>query len=389
MCLYLRFLLVVACLIPLGLLQAKVIEPGVWEVLERCRLVTSNLNDGDSFLAQHDGEEYVFRLYYVDAPETYSTYIDRIRDQARYFSIPEDDVVTTGGLAKRFTQSFLKDGFTVMTKWEDARGGNTERYYAMVKKDGSYLSSELVSNGFARIYGLPTKERWPDGFTPRSYLGILKNSEREAQRKRLGVWALASGSAQVAGLSQLILDAENPSLGARYSTAIPSTVSNSRTGKLNINTATQSELEKLPRIGPALAKSIIAARPIKTLEALVSIPGISLGVLDDFRASVILEEPPLPVKTAIFYMSDAEAYLNQEITVVVEAVKVSLLSAPDGFLPVSLETAYEGESGGTIAAYIPDEFYDSFITYYSQPGREFSGLFYQHEKEFVLVYQRK
>ncbi|MDP4693133.1 MAG: thermonuclease family protein, partial [Opitutales bacterium] len=128
-------------------------EVGVWEVLENCQLVQANYNDGDSFLIKYGDQSDVFRLYYVDCPETYATYMDRVRDQARYFSITTDEVLASGELAAKFTKLFLRGSFTVITKWEDARGSGKQRYYALIKKDERYLSTELVQNGLARIYG--------------------------------------------------------------------------------------------------------------------------------------------------------------------------------------------------------------------------------------------
>ena len=49
-------------------------------------------------------------------------------------------------------------------------------------------------------------------------------------------------------------------------------------GAVNINTASESELDTLPRIGPAIAKRIIAFREehggFKSLEELMSVSGI-------------------------------------------------------------------------------------------------------------------
>ena len=77
------------CLISLGspLRAADQVE-GVWEVLEGCRLVSAPFNDGDSFSVKYGDEKYTFRLYFVDALETSETYIDRVREQARYLPFP-------------------------------------------------------------------------------------------------------------------------------------------------------------------------------------------------------------------------------------------------------------------------------------------------------------
>ncbi|MGJ8641286.1 MAG: helix-hairpin-helix domain-containing protein [Opitutaceae bacterium] len=364
-------------------------EVGVWEVLEDCRLVKSDVNDGDSFLIQHGNESDVFRLYYVDAPETVDTYMDRVRDQARYFSIPTDDVITTGELASQFTKLFLRGTFTVFTKWEDARGSGKKRYYALIKKDGNYLSMELVKNGLVRIYGMPTEQAWPTGYTPRTYLSRLKNTERQAQRARTGIWAVAGSSQQMAGLESLTQNTEgNDSI---LTTQAPQSTSrgSSKTGMLNVNTASAAELETLPGIGPALAQAIIQARPIATIASLVDISGISDKKLAAFESLIIVAEPPPPAKTVEFYFADLEKYINTEVTMIIRSVTKSDSPSPESFRAVTLVTANAGEAGGSITAYIPDEFYDSFSKFYEEAGREFTGLLYDREGETVIVYQRK
>ncbi len=362
-------------------------EVGVWVVLHNCRLVDAPVNDGDSFLIQYGDQSDIFRLYYVDAPETYATYMDRVRDQARYFSISTDTVLNSGQLASQFTQRFLRGSFTVITKWEDARGAGSQRYFALIQKDQDYLSMQLVENGLARIYGMPTLQSWPNGFTPRSYLSRLKHTERMAQRNRTGIWAAASNSTQMAGLDSLNDNIESgPS---HHDTSIPTTnQSSSNNGILNVNTASSAELMTLPGIGPALAGRIIAVRPIQNIDALTQIPGISAKTLTGFRSLIIVAEPPPPPKTVDFYLADLQSYLNNDITLIIASIAQSDAVSPNTFRTVQLHTANQGEHGGSITAYIPDEFYDSFIQYYREPGREITGLLHQRDGEIIFVYRR-
>jgi len=383
------FIILVLSLVLKASASAAEHTPGIWSELTNCTLVKSGLNDGDSFLVKHATREDVFRLYYVDTPEKYNTYRQRVLDQARYFSIPEQGVISAGIAASNFTDKFLKGEFTVVTKWEDARGDSQPRYFAMIIKEGRHLSTELVRNGLARIYGMPTFERWPHGYPPKIYLSILKDAERYAQSKKSGIWSQADSSAQVSGLANLksqgVMHVGNEVLITTETEQ--SLAMNDR--MLNINAAPASELETLPGIGPALAAAIVAARPFSSLEALVEIPGISANKLAAIRPYIILNEAPPPKKTADYYYADLKQYLNTEITVAVASLAFSDASSPEGFKAIQLETSFEGRNAGSIIALIPDEYFESFVEHYSLPGREFSGLFYEYKDEKVLVYQRK
>jgi len=53
-----------------------------------------------------------------------------------------------------------------------------------------------------------------------------------------------------------------------------STTSGQAEGKININTASQSEIETLPGIGPSRAQGIIENRPYDSIEDIQKVPGI-------------------------------------------------------------------------------------------------------------------
>ena len=70
-----------------------------------------------------------------------------------------------------------------------------------------------------------------------------------------------------------------PKLGEESPPISPPTESSSTTsgqagGKININTASQSEIETLPGIGPSRAQGIIENRPYDSIEDIQQVPGI-------------------------------------------------------------------------------------------------------------------
>jgi competence protein ComEA len=58
--------------------------------------------------------------------------------------------------------------------------------------------------------------------------------------------------------------------------------------RVNLNTASQAEIESLPGIGPTLAQRIIEGRPYRSIEELDRIKGIGPKLIERLRPRVTL-----------------------------------------------------------------------------------------------------
>jgi len=279
----------------LGLAIVDLGARGPWVTLQNCHFLVKRANDGDSFHVSSNGEEHIFRLYFVDAPETDSEFRDRVEEQAQYFGITSQEAVSLGILAKNYTREKLSGPFTVRTCWEDAMGrSRMQRFYAIVQTNNGDLGEQLVENGLARIHGFQAS---PEGITSaRREWQKLTRLERKAKQEKVGGWGAREGrmmSRAQAPESTRGVDpfeaffhpervgqnAENPQASPAPSQPTSATTALGPNDiapemKLDVNTASQAELENVSGIGPVKAARIIEARPFKSADDLRNIKGI-------------------------------------------------------------------------------------------------------------------
>ena len=180
----------IALLLSVALAQSWAAEPRAWVTLPNCQYMDGKDNDGDSFRVRCGVDEFIVRLYFVDAPETNLRYPERTREQSEYFGVTLDETMKAGAKVRDTVRELLGEQFVIRTRRASAAGRSTEpRYYAFVEVGGKSVAELLVSQGLARTKGvttnLPTGENW------RAYGEKLHALEGEARQKRLGVWGRA------------------------------------------------------------------------------------------------------------------------------------------------------------------------------------------------------
>jgi len=157
-----------------------------WVTLKNCRLLENASNDGDSFHVKADGEEYLFRLYHVDTPESEidSAVADRVAEQAAHFGLSQEKSLRGGEEAKEFTKKALSKPFSVVTRWQKAMGrSKLQRYYAVILVGGNDdLAEMLIKAGFARAHGQVVDA--PKGKTMADYARM----EKAAKAGKMGLY---------------------------------------------------------------------------------------------------------------------------------------------------------------------------------------------------------
>lgn len=172
-------ILLALCATPLG--------ADTWETISNCRLIPSDYNDGDSFHIRAAGKERIFRLYFVDTPETSDDYRARTKSQAKDLGLTKKRLFELAREATTFSEAKLQGNFTVRTRWEDAKGASQlPRYYAVIETPEGDLAELLVAAGLVRIRGHFIDH--PRGIPAARYRDLLERLESSAKTKQLGAW---------------------------------------------------------------------------------------------------------------------------------------------------------------------------------------------------------
>ena len=319
------------------LLSLASLSAAEWETLRGCKFIANEYNDGDSFHVESGGEEFIFRLYFVDTTESEGSLPERVAEQAAHFGITPERSIEIGRYAKAATAQMLSRPFTVTTRYQNAMGrSNLPRYYAFIttadKKD---LGEVLISSGLARAFGMAAAPPSQNVADLRARYDSLQTT---ARRQKLGAWGSGPAirrdtesastplsninSSQTAtpqathphvGVSDSvaaeILDDLDPLRRMPLSTTPTTSISSTNyseipgwkpkpestapapakdeSGKISLNTASPAELEALPGIGPEIAARIIAARPLETVDDLKSVKGIGPKKFADVAPLVV------------------------------------------------------------------------------------------------------
>lgn len=163
---------------------------GGYEKFPQSTLVEHRQNDGDSFVVRlPNGREEIFRLYFVDAPESAfrryangETNTERIRQQAHDMGgLTPEQTIELGRKAKRYTLELLASRpFTLFTRWDSPFKDNRFHAHIEVVEGGKsrWLDELLMERGFVRIKTKPAD--LPDGTPAARHLETLRRLRKTA-----------------------------------------------------------------------------------------------------------------------------------------------------------------------------------------------------------------
>ncbi|MBX3014909.1 MAG: ComEA family DNA-binding protein [Caldilineaceae bacterium] len=147
-----------------------------------------------------------------------------------------------------------------------------------------FVSGAVLRPG---LYGLAADARVADAVAAAGGLAAEANAAIVNQAERLwdGVQVHVPSLAATTTLAP-----EPPSgVSGNLANSDPAAATSGSGGLININTATATELETLPGIGPSKAAAIIANRPYNAIDELDRVPGIGVRTLEQLRPLVTVQ----------------------------------------------------------------------------------------------------
>lgn len=186
---------------------------------------------------------------------------------------------------------------TIHTAFASAPGRSAGgRIYAFITTStGKDLARLLVANGYARALG--TARKTPDGISHDEMKEYLRDLEVAAGMKRVGIWAKSDPDRLVELRQKQRLDDKELEEFKKVVDAARKAAKKREDAArepININDASQAELENLPGIGVKLAKRIIANRPYKSIDDLLEIRRLGSGTLKKIRPHVCIPQGSTP-----------------------------------------------------------------------------------------------
>ena len=166
-----------------------------------------------------------------------------------------------------------------------------ERFYGFVRTKDGDLGEQLVASGLARIHGM--RGTPPGVSSSAEAIQKLEELEQRAKQQKVGGWAGNSAKLQAPPQQEpksnpaKLVEQPTAKPAIRNATASPQATDTTarmvaplpqrQDAKLDVNRASQAELENIPGIGPAIAQRIIEARPFKSADDLRNVKGIGGG----------------------------------------------------------------------------------------------------------------